>query len=840
MLSRRIIPCLDIKDGRVVKGVNFVNIIDAGDPVECARLYDQSGADELVLLDIGATHEGRRTTLDIVRRVAENVFIPFTVGGGIDSIEYIRKVLLSGADKVSINSAAVRRPQLITEGAKAFGSQCITVAIDVKRARHGYHVYTHGGRRDTGLDAVQWAKRAVELGAGEILLTSMNADGTKNGYDMDITLQVAQAVSVPVIASGGAGRLSDFLEVLRPGGADAALAASLFHFRELEIMQVKHYLLENHIPVRMPFETRDEAVARARQWRDEKEEAPQAQDIQAAAESGPVDEAAPEAPQAQDQSEPAPGAAEAETGEMPAGSQAQELPEEEAGTAQTPADTGHEAAVDDPQTHDEIEQETLVSETPQEVVFQEPEAEAAHEDSPVAAPEPETQSAPEEMPDVPEEEPLDGADMPVPEDLFPDSLAVIRAAIASIAAGETPEILVNIMNAGKAEEEPEGPEILETPQEADFPQDGPAEPEGFADETAETLSQDVGGAFWAAAPEDGDDGKFLFNDYDSENFRDLLGEWEMEKSRRRADSTADEPGGFTQHDGPLWEAAPKADDAQAFRQDSDRQPPDSLAQPQSEPPDAAFAGPEGQHTARHAAPEPLDFEETPDIPLFDGQSAPRHAAPPEVPGLTEAPDLPEVPSLPELPGLPEAPQPQSPPARRRGTRGFLDHLFNSYFSSGRGGRHAKDAQPEPERRKPKPIRPYPRPEEYPPDTSAASEQAPIAEDQPPVAPQQAPPAEDQFPAAPQQAPPDEDQFPAASQQAPTAEDQSPAAPPQAPPGELTARDREVGSFYTKRQADLILDENHPGIDIEDVDIPDGEASTDENMLTDDSKPFFSR
>nr|WP_122012048.1 imidazole glycerol phosphate synthase subunit HisF [Maliibacterium massiliense] len=252
MLAKRIIPCLDVRDGRVVKGVHFVDIIDAGDPVSCARAYDAGGADELVLLDITATHEGRRTMLDVVRRVAENVFIPFTVGGGINDIDYIRQVLLAGADKVSINSAAVADPSLITRSAQRFGSQCITVAMDVKKCVDGYHVFVHGGRRDTGIEAVGWAKEAVSRGAGEILLTSMDADGTKAGYDMQITRQIAACVRVPVIASGGAGSLAHFAEALAPGAADAALAASLFHFKELEIMQVKRYLAERGVAVRIP------------------------------------------------------------------------------------------------------------------------------------------------------------------------------------------------------------------------------------------------------------------------------------------------------------------------------------------------------------------------------------------------------------------------------------------------------------------------------------------------------------------------------------------------------------------------------------------------------------
>lgn len=254
MLSKRIIPCLDVRNGRVVKGVNFVNIKDAGDPVDCAVLYDKNGADELVLLDITATHEGRRTMLDVVRSVAENVFIPFSVGGGIDNIDYIREVLLNGADKVSMNSAAVKNPALIDAGAARFGSQCIIVAMDVKRSDTGiYEVFVHGGRKNTGVEAVGWAKEAQRRGAGEILLTSMDADGTKNGYDIEITRAITEVVNIPVIASGGAGRLEDFSDVMLKGGADAALAASLFHYRELEIQQVKAHLRQKGLPVRTAF-----------------------------------------------------------------------------------------------------------------------------------------------------------------------------------------------------------------------------------------------------------------------------------------------------------------------------------------------------------------------------------------------------------------------------------------------------------------------------------------------------------------------------------------------------------------------------------------------------------
>ncbi len=251
MLAKRIIPCLDIKDGRVVKGVNFINLRDAGDPVEQARLYDEQGADELVFLDISATNEGRRTTLDLVGRVADTVFMPLTVGGGIREVDDMRKLLLAGADKVSINSAAVKRPELLSEGAARFGAQCIMLAIDARRADAGWEVYINGGRVPTGMDAIEWAIRAVELGAGEILLTSMDADGTLAGYNIPLTRAIAGAVSVPVIASGGAGTSSHFAEVLTQGRADAALAASLFHDGKLKIAGLKGELKALNIPVRM-------------------------------------------------------------------------------------------------------------------------------------------------------------------------------------------------------------------------------------------------------------------------------------------------------------------------------------------------------------------------------------------------------------------------------------------------------------------------------------------------------------------------------------------------------------------------------------------------------------
>jgi len=254
MLAKRIIPCLDIKDGRVVKGVNFINLRDAGDPVEQARIYDEQGADELVFLDISATHEGRRTTLELVGRVAETVFMPLTVGGGIQEVEDMRNLLLAGADKVSVNSAAVKRPELLSEGAGRFGAQCIVLAIDARRQESSWQVYVNGGRVPTGIDAVEWALRGVELGAGEILLTSMDADGTLAGYDLELTRKIAEAVSVPVIASGGAGTPSHFVEVLTEGKADAALAASLFHDGKLKIPDLKRDLQTWNVPVRMTTE----------------------------------------------------------------------------------------------------------------------------------------------------------------------------------------------------------------------------------------------------------------------------------------------------------------------------------------------------------------------------------------------------------------------------------------------------------------------------------------------------------------------------------------------------------------------------------------------------------
>lgn len=253
MHTKRIIPCLDIHDGRVVKGVNFVNLRDAGDPVEAAEAYDKAGADELVFLDITASSDARKTVVEMVRRVAEKVFIPFTVGGGIRTVDDFKVILREGADKVSINSSAINRPELISEAAEKFGSQCVVVAIDARRRADssGWNIYKNGGRSDTGLDAEEWAARAEKLGAGEILLTSMDADGTKAGYDLLLTKRIASSVSIPVIASGGAGTCGDFYDVLTAGEADAALAASLFHYKELTITEVKKYLMERNVPVRL-------------------------------------------------------------------------------------------------------------------------------------------------------------------------------------------------------------------------------------------------------------------------------------------------------------------------------------------------------------------------------------------------------------------------------------------------------------------------------------------------------------------------------------------------------------------------------------------------------------
>lgn len=252
MFTKRIIPCLDVNDGRVVKGVNFVNLRDAGDPVEIAAAYDKAGADELVFLDITASSDNRRTVVDMVRRVAETVFIPFTVGGGIRTVEDFRMLLREGADKISVNSAAIANPRLISEAADKFGRQCVVVAIDAKRRPDGsgWNIYKNGGRVDMGIDALEWARTVDRLGAGEILLTSMDCDGTKAGYDNELTAAVADAVSVPVIASGGAGTKAHFYDALTVGKADAALAASLFHYKELEIRDLKQYLADRGISVR--------------------------------------------------------------------------------------------------------------------------------------------------------------------------------------------------------------------------------------------------------------------------------------------------------------------------------------------------------------------------------------------------------------------------------------------------------------------------------------------------------------------------------------------------------------------------------------------------------------
>ena len=253
MFTKRIIPCLDVNAGRVVKGVNFVDLQDAGDPVEIAKAYDKAGADELVFLDITASSDDRGTVVDMVRKVAECVFIPFTVGGGIRTVDDFRALLREGADKISINSSAINRPELIREAAEKFGSQCVVVAIDAKRREDGsgWNIYKNGGRSDMGIDAVEWAKKVEALGAGEILLTSMDCDGTKDGYDVELTRTVSENVSIPVIASGGAGTKEHFYDALTEGKADAVLAASLFHFKELEIVELKKYLQERGISVRL-------------------------------------------------------------------------------------------------------------------------------------------------------------------------------------------------------------------------------------------------------------------------------------------------------------------------------------------------------------------------------------------------------------------------------------------------------------------------------------------------------------------------------------------------------------------------------------------------------------
>lgn len=253
MHTIRVIPCLDVNNGRVVKGVNFVNLRDAGDPVECATAYDKAGADEVVFLDITASSDGRNTVVDMVREVAKKLFIPFTVGGGIRTVEDFKVILREGADKVAVNSAAIKRPELIREAAEKFGSQCVVVAIDAKRREpfDGWNIYLNGGRVDTGIDAIEWAKKAEALGAGEILLTSMDCDGTKEGFDIELTRAVSDLVGIPVIASGGAGKLEHFTEAVTEGHADAVLAASLFHFKELEIREVKEYMQDNGIDVRL-------------------------------------------------------------------------------------------------------------------------------------------------------------------------------------------------------------------------------------------------------------------------------------------------------------------------------------------------------------------------------------------------------------------------------------------------------------------------------------------------------------------------------------------------------------------------------------------------------------
>lgn len=253
MHTKRIIPCLDVTGGRVVKGINFVNLKDAGDPVEVAKAYDAAGADELVFLDITASSDARNIVIDMVRRVAETVFIPFTVGGGIRSVEDFKAILREGADKISINSSAINTPKLISDAADKFGSQCVVVAIDAKQREDGsgWNVFKNGGRIDVGLDAVEWAMKAEKMGAGEILLTSMDCDGTKTGYDIELTRTISENVSIPVIASGGAGRKEHFYDALTKGKADAALAASLFHYKELEIVDLKQYLQKKDVPVRL-------------------------------------------------------------------------------------------------------------------------------------------------------------------------------------------------------------------------------------------------------------------------------------------------------------------------------------------------------------------------------------------------------------------------------------------------------------------------------------------------------------------------------------------------------------------------------------------------------------
>lgn len=251
MLAKRIIPCLDVRDGKVVKGINFIGIKEVGDPVECAIEYDRQGADEITFLDITATHEGRSTMIDVVRNTAKNVFVPLTVGGGIRTVDDYREILRAGADKISVNSSAVRNPELVRQAADKFGSQCVVVAIDARRKKDGgFTVVVNGGRIDTRLDVVEWARTVYKLGAGEILLTSMDADGTKAGFDIELLNAVTEVVGIPVIASGGCGKLEHFSQLFKESKADAALAASLFHYKELTVNQVKEHLKENHIPVR--------------------------------------------------------------------------------------------------------------------------------------------------------------------------------------------------------------------------------------------------------------------------------------------------------------------------------------------------------------------------------------------------------------------------------------------------------------------------------------------------------------------------------------------------------------------------------------------------------------
>jgi len=251
MLAKRIIPCLDVDNNRVVKGINFVKLCDAGDPVELGKFYNDQGADELVFLDITATRDKRKTMIDVIKKVAKQVFIPFTIGGGISTTKDMKAILLAGADKISVNTAAVNNPKLISDGANIFGNQCIVLAIDAKKNKNGWEVYINGGRTPTGIDAIKWAKQGVQLGAGEILLTSMDRDGTKKGFDIELTKTITKNVNVPIIASGGAGKIEDFYEVFTKGKADAALAASLFHFGELKIKKLKQYLANKKLQIKL-------------------------------------------------------------------------------------------------------------------------------------------------------------------------------------------------------------------------------------------------------------------------------------------------------------------------------------------------------------------------------------------------------------------------------------------------------------------------------------------------------------------------------------------------------------------------------------------------------------